>query len=433
MSNAENIPMVPSASPDADINDIFQGAKFRDYHEFSAVFGAYQERTHTVYKVDGSELLKDPNNPDLVEKYKYSHLVFKCQHGKPRQRGTGKRQHNNTLKLGCQSRLRLNLNRATMIMEVTVWFDEHNHVCVPPQFDAKGRRILPQVIPYTPEVLAAKKVKSNRPTPYSRQARAPLAPINTSLPLASAQHSVSEDESGNSTTPIVSTEPSPRLEKLNQDLFNFLNPKSEAERVEEWRNEMKAHLEFIKNSIPLHDTQGRLEVSKKLVAILKLISNIPVVLAWEQALNMMPVQLRIRVLGLGSEAPKIWLRREDPERSLRNVQNGSGSGAGGSVQAPEVTALDWLQTQDVKRGSIHTFHLHVQTATKGFNDNSEAKDTRGCETLDVRFKVHMKRGVEGRGMMLTSGWYYKEAIVTPKLGGDSSMLFQMALNRPPKL
>uniref|UniRef100_A0A7E4ZZB5 Uncharacterized protein n=1 Tax=Panagrellus redivivus TaxID=6233 RepID=A0A7E4ZZB5_PANRE len=49
------------------------------------------------------------------------------------------------------------------------------------------------------------------------------------------------------------------------------------------------------------------------------------------------IWLRIRVLGLGSEAPKIWLRREDPERSLRNVQNGSGSG--GSVQAPEVTAL----------------------------------------------------------------------------------------------
>uniref|UniRef100_A0A7E4ZQU3 Protein kinase domain-containing protein n=1 Tax=Panagrellus redivivus TaxID=6233 RepID=A0A7E4ZQU3_PANRE len=45
---------------------------------------------------------------------------------------------------------------------------------------------------------------------------------------------------------------------------------------------------------------------------------------------------KIRVLGPGSggsgaEAPKLWLRREDPERSLRNFENGSGSGAGGSV------------------------------------------------------------------------------------------------------
>uniref|UniRef100_A0A7E5A0W8 DUF155 domain-containing protein n=1 Tax=Panagrellus redivivus TaxID=6233 RepID=A0A7E5A0W8_PANRE len=45
---------------------------------------------------------------------------------------------------------------------------------------------------------------------------------------------------------------------------------------------------------------------------------------------------KIRVLGPGSggsgaEDPKIWLRREDPERSLRNFENGSGSGAGGSV------------------------------------------------------------------------------------------------------
>uniref|UniRef100_A0A7E4VZX0 FAR1 domain-containing protein n=1 Tax=Panagrellus redivivus TaxID=6233 RepID=A0A7E4VZX0_PANRE len=288
MSNAKNTPMVLPISPDA-INAIFQGAKFNDYHQFSTVFGAYQERTHTVYKVDGSELLKDDNNPDLVKKYKYDYVVFECQHGKIRRRGTGKRQ-TETIRLGCESRLRLKLNRATMIMEVTVWSAEHNHVCAPPQFDAKGRRILPQVIPYTPEVLAAKKAKSNRPTPYSRPARAPLAAVNTSLPLATAQHSVSEGESGNNTLPIVSTEPSPRLEKLNQDLFDFLNPKSEAEKVEEQRNEMKAHLQFIKNSIPLNDTQGRLEASKKLVTILKLVSNTPVVLAWEQALNSMPVQ-----------------------------------------------------------------------------------------------------------------------------------------------
>uniref|UniRef100_A0A7E4W4F8 KH_dom_type_1 domain-containing protein n=1 Tax=Panagrellus redivivus TaxID=6233 RepID=A0A7E4W4F8_PANRE len=53
---------------------------------------------------------------------------------------------------------------------------------------------------------------------------------------------------------------------------------------------------------------------------------------------------KIHVLGPGSggsgaEDPKIRLRREDPERSLRNFENGFGYGAGGSVQAPEVTAL----------------------------------------------------------------------------------------------
>uniref|UniRef100_A0A7E4VFL3 SnoaL-like domain-containing protein n=1 Tax=Panagrellus redivivus TaxID=6233 RepID=A0A7E4VFL3_PANRE len=85
MSNAENTPMVLPTSPDT-INAIFQGAKFNDYHQFSKFFGAYQERTHTVYKVDGSELLKDANNPDLVKKYKYDYVVFECQHGPIRRR-----------------------------------------------------------------------------------------------------------------------------------------------------------------------------------------------------------------------------------------------------------------------------------------------------------------------------------------------------------
>uniref|UniRef100_A0A7E4W2D0 Protein FAR1-RELATED SEQUENCE n=1 Tax=Panagrellus redivivus TaxID=6233 RepID=A0A7E4W2D0_PANRE len=270
MSDAENTPMepidvkpvlplVPSAASDTYADCIFKGARFRDFHHFLAGLKAYQEKTFTVYTVDGSALLRDSNHPELVEKYRYSYAIFKCQHfGKSRKRGKGERQHVKTLKLKCDSYMRLKLNRETMDMEISVLVEHHNHVCAPPQLDAKGRKILPQVIENSPEAPVVQRAMNNRPTPYSRPARAPLAAINRSFPMASGQNYVGRGESSR-------LPPTPR--RVSQ-MFEYMHPDSETARVQKLRVEMLEHLAVI-NTIPMEEVELRNATARKLVPLIK--------------------------------------------------------------------------------------------------------------------------------------------------------------------
>uniref|UniRef100_A0A7E4VJ29 FLYWCH-type domain-containing protein n=1 Tax=Panagrellus redivivus TaxID=6233 RepID=A0A7E4VJ29_PANRE len=331
--------LIPTASSDAAdttapsvyADDIFEGARYRDYHHFRTVLKAFERRTHTAYKNDGSSELKSKDYPDIVEKFKYNYANVKCVHygharvrsfeirtqtaykkdgsrelkskdypdivekfkynhanvkcvhyGHARVRSKGFRQHKNYKAIGCASRMKIHYRPATKDMELTGVFLHHNHVCGPPQHDAKGKELLPEVIGYTPEMLQMleefksgnKRKSSSRPTPYSRPARAPLAPLNQTLPMVSTQNALSS--AGESSTP------KPAQEEVRK-MFKYMNPESEEAQIQKLRAEMMEHLKVI-NSIPRTNPELRNEIAGKLYPLLQLLQN-PYILKQSAALQ----------------------------------------------------------------------------------------------------------------------------------------------------
>uniref|UniRef100_A0A7E4ULV4 FAR1 domain-containing protein n=1 Tax=Panagrellus redivivus TaxID=6233 RepID=A0A7E4ULV4_PANRE len=237
-------------------DDICENAVFRDFDHFTKVRKAYQQNTHTEYRIDSSSRMDDAYPQEIKEKYRYKMAVYTCCHGKPRTRSTGKRTPKQSQALGCKSRMRLLFDAATKTIRITVLNLKHNHVCAPPQFDQKGHLILPALLPESDGAeCPAKRPKLDLPATPISSARTPLAPINR-MPSNATVEPASSVNSDTSTDSINSEQSDESIEKSDTEIVadqmltffkQIVNPDVEDGTKAKLRDELGQLIEMIRS------------------------------------------------------------------------------------------------------------------------------------------------------------------------------------------